>query len=147
MVFLDANPVSLLSVNNRANTRRMSNLFRRFFTASPSAFPSGSTSRSIQRTMPRISAHRYAEPLDWLVGIHMEELGISSDRIGSNDHHRRLMAERSIRSRGTEVGSLPAAGSTSIPVHSTRSISPSSTARKLGRSGRCQGCVTAGTHW
>jgi hypothetical protein len=31
-------------------------------------------------------AHRYAEPLDWLAAIRMEELGISSERIGSSDH-------------------------------------------------------------
>jgi hypothetical protein len=31
-------------------------------------------------------AHRYAEPIDWLAGIRMEELGILNDRIGSNDH-------------------------------------------------------------
>ena len=31
-------------------------------------------------------AHRYAEPLDWLAAIRMEELGIPSERIGSSDH-------------------------------------------------------------
>ena len=30
-------------------------------------------------------AHRYAEQLDWLAAIRMEELGIPNDRIGSND--------------------------------------------------------------
>jgi hypothetical protein len=29
-------------------------------------------------------AHRYAEPLDWLAAIRMEELGIPSERIGSS---------------------------------------------------------------
>jgi hypothetical protein len=36
-------------------------------------------------------AHRYAEPLDWLAGIRMEELGIPKDRIGSNDHDHGLV--------------------------------------------------------
>lgn len=31
-------------------------------------------------------SHRYAEPLDWLAGIHMEKRVIPSERIGSNDH-------------------------------------------------------------
>jgi hypothetical protein len=35
-------------------------------------------------------AHRYAERLDWLTGIRMEELGILNDRIGSNDHEHGL---------------------------------------------------------
>jgi hypothetical protein len=35
-------------------------------------------------------AHRYAEPLDWQAGMHMEEMGIPSERIGSNDHARGL---------------------------------------------------------
>jgi hypothetical protein len=29
---------------------------------------------------------RYAEPLDWQAAIHMEEMGIPSERIGSSDH-------------------------------------------------------------
>ena len=35
-------------------------------------------------------AHRYAEPLDWLAAIRMEELGIPSERIGSSDHRHGL---------------------------------------------------------
>jgi hypothetical protein len=35
-------------------------------------------------------SHRYGEPLDWHAGIHMEELGIHRDRIGSNDHDHGL---------------------------------------------------------
>jgi len=35
-------------------------------------------------------ARRYAEPLDWLAGIRMEELGIPLERIGSSDHRHRL---------------------------------------------------------
>jgi hypothetical protein len=35
-------------------------------------------------------AHRYADKLDWLAGIRMEELGIPNDRIGSNDHDHGL---------------------------------------------------------
>jgi hypothetical protein len=31
-------------------------------------------------------SHRYADRLDWLAGIHIEELGIPSTRIGSSDH-------------------------------------------------------------
>lgn len=35
-------------------------------------------------------AHRYAEPLDWLAGIHLKERGIPKERIGSNDHDHGL---------------------------------------------------------
>jgi hypothetical protein len=35
-------------------------------------------------------AHRYAELLDWLAAIHMEEQGIPKERIGSNDHDHGL---------------------------------------------------------
>jgi hypothetical protein len=35
-------------------------------------------------------AHRYAGPLDWLAGIHLEERGIPKERIGSNDHDHGL---------------------------------------------------------
>jgi hypothetical protein len=31
-------------------------------------------------------AHRYAEPLEWQAAMQMEEMGIPSERIGSNDH-------------------------------------------------------------
>ncbi len=36
-------------------------------------------------------ARRYAEPLDWHAGIHLQELGIPTDRIGSNDHDHGLI--------------------------------------------------------
>jgi hypothetical protein len=35
-------------------------------------------------------AHRYDEPLDWQAGIHMEEMGIPSERIGSKDNKHGL---------------------------------------------------------
>jgi hypothetical protein len=35
-------------------------------------------------------AHRYAEQLDWLAAIRMEERGIPSERIGSSDHRHGL---------------------------------------------------------
>lgn len=67
----------------------MRNPFRRFFRKSV-----GST---LGVNVPADSAdhaedfsHRYAEPLDWLAGIRMEELGIPSNRIGSNDHDHGL---------------------------------------------------------
>jgi hypothetical protein len=39
-------------------------------------------------------AHRYAEQLDWLAAIQMEELGIPSERIGSSDHLHGLVSRR-----------------------------------------------------
>ena len=36
-------------------------------------------------------ADRYAEPLDSQAAIRMQELGISNDRIGSNDHDHGLI--------------------------------------------------------
>src|ERR1700722_13241327 len=62
-------------------------LFRR---SEPVGFPLGQHVPADPADHAEDFAHRYAEPLDWLAGIHMEELGIPNDRIGSNDHHRRL---------------------------------------------------------
>jgi hypothetical protein len=36
-------------------------------------------------------SHRYAAPLDWQAAIHIQELGIPTERIGSNDHDHGLV--------------------------------------------------------
>jgi len=68
----------------------MRNPFRRFFCRKPVGFPLGQHVPADPADHADDFSHRYAEQLDWLAGIHMEELGIPNDRIGSNDHHRQL---------------------------------------------------------
>jgi hypothetical protein len=64
------------------------NPFRRF--RNPVGFPLGVHVPADPADHAEDFAHRYAEPLDWLAGIRMEELGIPNDRIGSNDHDHGL---------------------------------------------------------
>lgn len=64
----------------------MRNPFRRFFNRKPVGFRLGVNVPADPADHAEDFAHRYAEPLDWLVGIQMEELGIPSNRIGANDH-------------------------------------------------------------
>jgi hypothetical protein len=67
----------------------MRNPFRRFF-RKPIGFPLGQYIAADPADHAEDFSHRYAEPLDWLAGIRMEELGILKDRIGSNDHDHGL---------------------------------------------------------
>ena len=67
----------------------MRNPFRRFFRKS-AGFPLGQHVPADPAEHVEDFAHRYDDPLDWLVGIRMEELGIPRDRIGSNDHRHGL---------------------------------------------------------
>jgi len=68
------------------------NPFRRFLRRfrNPVGFPLGVHVPADPADHAEDFAHRYAEPLDWLAGIRMEELGIPIDRIGSNDHDHGL---------------------------------------------------------
>jgi hypothetical protein len=68
----------------------MRNPFRRFF-RKPVGFPLGVHIPSDPADHAEDFARRYAEPLDWQAGIHMEEHGIPKDRIGSNDHDHGLI--------------------------------------------------------
>ena len=72
------------------------NPFRRFLRRfrKPVASPRPACPRRSGVAAAKIS-HRYAEPLDWLAGIQMEDWAypmIGSDRIGSNDHGHGLSA-------------------------------------------------------
>ena len=64
-------------------------LFRRFFRKSV-GFALGQNVPADPADHAEDFAHCYAEPLDWLVGIRMEELGIPNERIGSSDHEHGL---------------------------------------------------------
>ena len=61
------------------------------FSGNASAFPWARTFLLTPPIMPRTSAHRYANRLDWFAAIRMEDLGIPNDRIGSNDHDHGLI--------------------------------------------------------
>jgi hypothetical protein len=69
----------------------MSNPFRRFFCRKPVGFPLGQHVPVNPADHAEDFAHRYADPLDWQAGIHMEEHGIPKERIGSNDHDHGLV--------------------------------------------------------
>jgi hypothetical protein len=69
----------------------MRNPFRRFFPRKPIGFPLGQNVPADPADHAEDFSHRYAEPLDWLAGIHIQELGFPSDRIGSNDHDHGLI--------------------------------------------------------
>jgi hypothetical protein len=66
--------------------------FRRFLRRfrNPAGFPLGVHVPADPADHAEDFAHRYAEPLDWLASIRMEELGIPNERIGSNDHDHGL---------------------------------------------------------
>ncbi len=66
--------------------RRLLNRFRK-----PVGFPLGQYVPADPADHAEDFSHRYAEPLDWQAGIHMEEHGIPNERIGSNDHARNLV--------------------------------------------------------
>jgi hypothetical protein len=66
------------------------NPFRRFF-RKPVGFPLGQHVPADPADHAEDFCHRYAEPLDWQAGIHMDELGIPKERIGSNDHDHGLI--------------------------------------------------------
>ena len=69
------------------------NLFRRLFKLfrKPVGFPLGVYVPVDPADHAEDFSHRYADKLDWLAGIRMEELGIHEDQIGSNDHNRGLL--------------------------------------------------------
>ena len=69
----------------------MRNPFRRFFRRKPIGFPLGQHVPADPADHAEDFAHRYAEPLDWQAGIHLQELGIPTDHIGSNDHDHGLV--------------------------------------------------------
>ena len=69
------------------------NPFRRFFRRKPIGFPLGQNVPADPADHAEDFAHRYADKLDWLAGIRMEELKISKDRIGSNDHDHGLVRQ------------------------------------------------------
>jgi hypothetical protein len=66
------------------------NPFRRFL-RKPAGIPLGVNVPADPADHAEDFAHRYADKLDWLAGIHMEEHGIPNDRIGSNDHDNGLI--------------------------------------------------------
>jgi hypothetical protein len=68
--------------------RRLRRFFRRY---KPIGFPLGQHVPADPADHAEDLAHRYAEPLDWQAGIHLQELGIPTDRIGSNDHDHGLV--------------------------------------------------------
>ncbi len=68
----------------------MCNRFRYFFRKSI-GFPLGQNVPADPADHAENFAHRYAEPLDWLASIRMEELGIPNERIGANDHEHGLV--------------------------------------------------------
>ena len=68
--------------------KRIRRLFRR---REPVGFPLGKHVPADPADHAEDFARRYAEPLDWQAGIHMEEHGIPKDRIGSNDHDHGLI--------------------------------------------------------
>ena len=110
----------------------------------PAGFPLGDHVPADPADHAEDFAHRYAEPLDSLAAIRMEELGIPSEGIGSSDH-RHGLAGREFNPYERDGGGIsPAAGSTSTPGHSTPIRSPSHTASGLGSSGRSRVCATAG---
>ncbi|WP_165222432.1 hypothetical protein [Aquisphaera insulae] len=67
----------------------MRNPFRRFF-RKPVGFPLGQHVPADPAEHAADFSLRNAAQLDWLAAIHLEALGIPSDRIGSNDHDHGL---------------------------------------------------------
>jgi hypothetical protein len=66
------------------------NPFRRFV-RKPIGFPLGQHVPADPADHAEDFAHRYGGLLDWQAAIRMEELGVPSDRIGSNDHDHGLV--------------------------------------------------------
>jgi hypothetical protein len=103
----------LIFTKEHATTRGMRNPFRRFFPRKPIGFPLGQRILADPADHAEDFAIRYAEPLDWRAGIRMEELGISRDRIGSNDHLHGLLG-RAFNPFEREGGGINHAGQVNI---------------------------------
>jgi hypothetical protein len=106
--------------------KRIRRWFRR---REPVGFPLGQHVPAEPADHAEDFAHRYAELLDWLAGIHLEELGIPKDRIGSNDHKHSL-AGRAFNPYERSGGGINHAGQVNLD---SGSFNPELLTREYGK--------------